>query len=184
MRLFWREFVLFGLPVAGDGPSRGGPQIDTLLVMKTDFPTLGPGARVAHPEFGEGIATDVGEHTVAVFFRDHGDREISRSFAGLKILESPGEVEALPDLETVAEVLRGVLEEASAITHPVEMGSKWKGGTLNSNPKWCPWIPSFTKSSWCGTDSGCWSKISMPTPNSTTPTGCICNNTSAEFTGR
>lgn len=102
--------------------------------MIKDYPSLGVGARVSHPEFGEGIATDMDERVVNVFFRDHGDKEISRSFPGLKVLESPVEVEAVPDLDTVAEVLRGVLEEASAITHPVEMGARWNGGTLVMKP--------------------------------------------------
>lgn len=102
--------------------------------MELDSHTLGMGARVKHPEFGEGIVTDIDDKRMTVFFKDHGDREISRSFAGLRVLESAPEFEVEPDLDAVAEVLRQVLEEASAITYPVDMGDKWTGGMLEMKP--------------------------------------------------
>lgn len=102
--------------------------------MELDSPNLGPGARVKHPEFGEGIVMDVDQRRVSVFFKQHGDQDISRSFEGLKVIESGWEVDAAPDLDEVADVLRQVLEESSAITHPVERADKWKGGTLIMKP--------------------------------------------------
>ncbi len=102
--------------------------------MELDNPTLGMGARVKHPEFGEGIVVEFDDRKMMVFFKDHGDIEISRSFTGLKVLVSAPEIEATPDLDAVAEILREVLEEASAITYPVEIGDKWTGGTLVMKP--------------------------------------------------
>lgn len=95
------------------------------------------GARVKHPRFGEGIVTGQDTQTWQVFFRE-GDQEISRSFDGMELMEygyvSESVEEAGLDMDLVEEALRSVLEEMNAVSHVVEMGEKWEGGTLDMIP--------------------------------------------------
>lgn len=105
--------------------------------MDLNSPVLGIGSRVKHSEFGVGIVTGMSGGTLDVFFKIEGDRQISRTFEGLKILKSPPETEEPAesfDLEKVEEIFRNVLEEMAVITHPVEMAGKWDGGTLILKP--------------------------------------------------
>jgi len=95
------------------------------------------GARVKHPSFGEGIVTGQDATTWQIFFRE-GDQEISRSFDGMELLDygyvSESVEEAGLDMDVVEEALRNVLDDMNAIQHPVDMGDKWEGGTLELTP--------------------------------------------------
>lgn len=95
---------------------------------------LGIGARVRHPSFDEGIVTDMDTTTVNVFFRSYGDKEISRQFQGLEIIEpAKTEYQGL-SLEDVEKALKNVLVKHADIQHWVDLGEKWKGGTLLLQP--------------------------------------------------
>ncbi|MCB0739332.1 MAG: hypothetical protein KDC92_17630, partial [Bacteroidetes bacterium] len=54
---------------------------------------LGIGARVKHPSFGVGIVCGIDITTYKIFFKDWGDKELSRSFEGLEVIEN----QAQPD---------------------------------------------------------------------------------------
>lgn len=97
---------------------------------------LGIGARVKHPTLGKGVVYDMDPRTVYVFFQDHGEQHISRSFEGLSVLASGPEVpEASLDLESVEDALRNVLEEMRVPERPVEMARKFEGGTVVLKPR-------------------------------------------------
>lgn len=102
--------------------------------MDLNSPTLGIGARVNHPTFGEGIVVDLDHATVQVFFKSEGDRDISRNFEGLEVLESPAEIDEIPDLETIEESLRKVIQEFVEKPADIELASKWDGGTMELKP--------------------------------------------------
>src|SRR5690554_4658679 len=95
---------------------------------------LGIGARIKHPTFGEGIVVGMDVSTMDVFFKHEGDKQISRTFEGLKILESPQEVDTSLDIKTVEAALKRVLKEMAGISHPVALGGKWEGGTMTLTP--------------------------------------------------
>lgn len=95
---------------------------------------LGIGARIKHPTFGEGIVIGMDVSTLDVFFKHEGDKQISRNFEGLKVLESAHEADTSLDLKTVEGALRRVLKEMAGISQPVSMGGKWEGGTLVMKP--------------------------------------------------
>lgn len=102
--------------------------------MDLNNPVLGIGARIKHPTFGEGIVIGMDVSTLDVFFKNEGDKQISRKFEGLKILESPQEADSSLDIKTVELALKRVIDEMSGITYPVELGSKWEGGTMTLKP--------------------------------------------------
>ncbi len=94
------------------------------------------GARVSHPTLGVGVVYDLDPRTVHVFFREHGEQPISRSFEGLTIIAPGAEVEQEPlDLEHVKEVLRDVLEEMQMPQRPVDMARRYEGGVLELRPR-------------------------------------------------
>lgn len=93
------------------------------------------GARVRHPSLGIGVVYNIDASKVHVFFREHGETPISRSYPDLQAI-APG-VEMPPpelDLTDVKRALHQVLEEMEVIQHPVEMASRWEGGTMVLKP--------------------------------------------------
>lgn len=94
------------------------------------------GARVKHPTMGVGVVYDIDERTVHVFFKEHGEQPISRSFPGLEAIapgpELPG---AELDMEAVEEALASVLERLQMPQRPVEMARKYEGGTMELRPR-------------------------------------------------
>ncbi len=94
------------------------------------------GARVSHPAFGMGIVVGMNLSTWKVFFKGEGDKEISRSFEGLKVIEPATDApDNALDLDDVKKALRQVLNEVNVITYPVELAERWRGGKLVMLPK-------------------------------------------------
>lgn len=94
------------------------------------------GARVQHPAFGVGIVVDMNLSTWKVFFKGEGDKEIARSFEGLKVLEPAADApDNALDLDDVKKALRQVLGESNVLTYPVELADRWRGGKLIMRPR-------------------------------------------------
>jgi hypothetical protein len=102
--------------------------------MELNINSLGIGARVSHPSFGEGIVIGMDTSTMHVFFQGEGEKEISRSFEGLEVLESPRDYDDSIQIDSLKTTLRKVLSEFENIQHPVDLGAKWEGGSLVLNP--------------------------------------------------
>lgn len=102
--------------------------------MDLNINALGIGARVMHPTFGEGIVIGIDTSTLEVFFQGEGEKEISRSFEGLEILESPREYDDSIQIDSLKTTLRDVLLEFENIQYPVNLGAKWEGGSLLLTP--------------------------------------------------
>jgi len=97
---------------------------------------IGIGARVKHPTMGVGVVYDIDAHVVHVFFREHGEQPISRSFEGLVTIAPGVEIAGAElDMESVKDALRDVLEEMQLPQRPVEMARKYAGGMLDMRPK-------------------------------------------------
>jgi len=98
------------------------------------YEQLGIGSRVKHPTFGIGIVTELRVGVIMVFFRDYGDKEISRSFDGLEIIQAePNEGGGLT-LVDVEKSLKHILSTYSDLSQVVPLGEKWKGGKLLLQP--------------------------------------------------
>ena len=95
---------------------------------------LGIGARIKHPTFGVGIVIGMDVSTLDVFFKHEGDKQISRTFEGLKVLDSPQQVEDTLDLKTVEDALKRVLKEMAGLGKPVDLAGRWDGGMLIMKP--------------------------------------------------
>lgn len=94
------------------------------------------GARVKHPTMGVGVVYDIDAHTVHIFFREHGEQQISRSFEGLVTIAPGVEIGQEPlDMEHVKDALREVLEELQMPQRPIEMARRFEGGMLEIKPR-------------------------------------------------
>ena len=67
------------------------------------------GARVKHPTLGVGVVYDIDAHTIHIFFREHGEKPIARSFEDLVIIAPGAEIGAAElDIDSVKDALREV----------------------------------------------------------------------------
>lgn len=99
------------------------------------------GAKVEHPQFGQGIITNVTLTTYTVFFINRGDKDIAVSFQGLKLIAPSNAAEgsgggqnsgiSLQDLE---KVFTNVLRRYADFPEIVELGDKWKKGLMILKP--------------------------------------------------
>ncbi len=98
------------------------------------------GTKVEHPQFGTGIVTKKSMTTTRVFFLHKGDKEIANSFGGLKLIESShgegnqeggGSQISLAELE---KVFSSVLRRYADFPETVEIGDRWKKGTVILKP--------------------------------------------------
>jgi hypothetical protein len=102
-----------------------------------DLEHISLGARVVHPAFGVGVVFAEDQRTLHIFFKDHGEQTIARSFEGLKLL-APGPVmegpEARLDMDSVKQGLEEVLHEVMGPQRPIALARKWEKGTLIMKP--------------------------------------------------
>lgn len=99
------------------------------------------GAKVEHPQFGQGIITKITLTTYTVFFINKGEKDIAVSFQGLKLITpshategtggSHGAGLSLQDLE---KVFTNVLRRYADFPEIVELGDKWKKGLMILKP--------------------------------------------------
>jgi hypothetical protein len=100
------------------------------------------GAKVEHPQFGQGIITNVTLTTYTVFFLNRGEKDIAVSFQGLKLIAPSNAADgeggapasggiSLQDLE---KVFTNVLRRYSDFPEIVELGDKWKKGLMILKP--------------------------------------------------
>ncbi|MDX2001170.1 MAG: hypothetical protein SFW35_01980 [Chitinophagales bacterium] len=99
-----------------------------------DQTNLGIGARVEHPKYGEGIVVGGDLSFTKVFFRNVGDKEIAKSFEGLKVLEPAGSIDNSLSLDDVKFALTQVLQKFADFTLLVPLGERWKGGQMILQP--------------------------------------------------
>ncbi len=97
---------------------------------------IGIGARVKHPTMGVGVIYDMDPRTVHVFFKEHGEQPISRSFQGL-ITVAPGPELAAPelDMDHVKTALEELLERMQVPQRPIELARRFRGGTIEIKPR-------------------------------------------------
>jgi hypothetical protein len=89
------------------------------------------GARVKHPTLGVGVVYAMDERTVHIFFKEHGEQPISRSFEGLVTIAPGVEIGAAElDIDSVKDALRSVLREENMPQRPVHLARRWHKGAM------------------------------------------------------
>jgi len=96
-------------------------------------PNLGIGSRVRHEAFGDGVICGMDLESYRIFFRNIGDKEISRSYAGLEVVEAAGSDTSL-SLEAVETALENVLKRFIDFDEIIPLGDRWIGGKMILQP--------------------------------------------------
>ncbi|MDH6305908.1 hypothetical protein M2459_003118 [Parabacteroides sp. PF5-5] len=103
---------------------------------------LGIGSRVKHKEYGPGVVIQVKSASYLITFMEHGNREISRTYKELEVIDLLVQPDDLVSLETIEYSLIKILRTFSDIQETVPIADKWAGGTLilkPSNPELKPY---------------------------------------------
>lgn len=95
---------------------------------------LGIGSRVKHPEYGAGVVIQVKSKSYQITFMEYGNREISKSYEGLEIIDLLEPADDLVSFEMIEMTLIRILRSFSDIQEVVTIADKWKGGTLILKP--------------------------------------------------
>ena len=96
------------------------------------------GSKVLHPKYGEGVIMPSGLSTYRVYFRNHGEKEISKDFTDFEILELADENSSSSPSITLADIefsLTSVLTKLADFTVIVPLADKWIGGTMLLQPQ-------------------------------------------------
>jgi len=96
--------------------------------------SLGIGSQITHTEFGQGVVVEVNIDTYSAYFKQRGIKDIVKTDSRMSITEL--KVDEVPriTLAEVEQLMSGVLRKWSDATEVVELGDKWKDGTLIFKP--------------------------------------------------
>ena len=94
---------------------------------------LGPGSRVKHKEFGDGVVVNSRTSSYDIVFINFGRKEISHTSL-LDVIESEEPLDDLVSLVEVERSLTRILQKWSDVQETVPLGQKWIGGMLLMQP--------------------------------------------------
>ncbi len=94
---------------------------------------LGPGSRVKHKEFGDGVVVNSRTSSYDIVFINFGRKEISHTSL-LDVIESEEPLDDLVSLVEVERSLTRILQKWSDVQETVPLGQKWTGGMLLMQP--------------------------------------------------
>jgi hypothetical protein len=103
---------------------------------------LGVGSRVNHKDYGFGVVIQVKAASYLITFKDHGTREILKTFDGLEVIDLMEQPDDLVSFEQIEQSLIKILRQFSDLQEVVPIADKWRGGTLilkPSNPDMKPY---------------------------------------------
>jgi len=95
---------------------------------------LGIGSRVKHPEFGNGVIIQLTGEAYEIVFMEHGWRKVPRDFEGLEVIDAMEPDRDLVSYDQVESMMVKVIRKFSDIQETVDLGDKWKGGTMILEP--------------------------------------------------
>jgi hypothetical protein len=96
---------------------------------------LGIGSRLTHPKYGDGVIIGEADFYYEIYFPEHGEKEISKSFDNmvvLKLVEKKDD-DSVP-LDQIEALLRDILEPITSPQEKVYLGERWTGGKLILQP--------------------------------------------------
>jgi len=95
---------------------------------------LGIGSRVKHPDFGDGVIIQLTGEAYEIIFMEHGWRKILRTFEGLEVIDAMEPDRDLVSYDQVESMMVKVIRRFSDVQETVDLGDKWKGGTMILEP--------------------------------------------------
>ncbi len=100
----------------------------------TAIQVLGIGSRVKHPAMGDGVVIRLYKIAYDVCFFTYGIKQVAKEYTDWEIIEAIAP-ETMVSYTEAEKSLRKILKEYSALNENVQIGDKWKDGTLILKPK-------------------------------------------------
>ncbi len=99
----------------------------------TNYPI---GTKVEHPKYGVGvIIDDSDEYSYTLYFKEHGEKEISKTFDGyvlLKLVEKDANAISIDQMKSL---LENIIEPLTEPLEDCKIAEKWQGGNLILQPQ-------------------------------------------------
>lgn len=102
--------------------------------MEVKTQTLGIGSRIKHPAYGEGVIIRLRKAAYEICFMTYGIKNVGREYNQWEIIEAL-EPEVEVSFSDAEKSLMRILKHWSGVTEVVEMGDKWKNGTMILKPE-------------------------------------------------
>lgn len=96
--------------------------------------SMGIGALIEHPSFGEGVIFGITDTSYRIFFQEHGEKSLAKSFDGYELIEEASIPDNSISLENVVSAVESVFDQYYDVNEIVELGDKWEGGTMILQP--------------------------------------------------
>ena len=105
-----------------------------------DTENIGVGSKVEHERYGEGVISAIQLSTFEIFFERGGKMTISKNNDELEIKEAvtsaaPSGSGAGFSLRDLEQVIEDTLDRFGHLQEVVELGDRWKGGTMTLTPE-------------------------------------------------
>ena len=94
---------------------------------------LGVGSRVEHPEHGAGVVIRVHQVAYDVCYVEHGVKQVGKTFKGWEVVDALAHDEPV-SFTAAEEGLRKILRAYGALEETVDLGDRWRDGTLVLQP--------------------------------------------------
>jgi hypothetical protein len=95
---------------------------------------LGIGTRLTHPKYGDGVIIGEADYFYEIYFPEHGEKEISKSFDNMVVVKLVEKKEDSIPLDQIEALLRDILEPITAPQENIYLGERWTGGKLILQP--------------------------------------------------
>jgi hypothetical protein len=96
--------------------------------------TLGIGTRLQHTQHGPGVIVGVKYATYLIAFIHHGIKEIDKTDSGLDEIIPENVTAEVETVSAVEKSLLRILRQWGEVSELVQMGDRWKGGTMLLQP--------------------------------------------------
>ncbi|MCB0658544.1 MAG: hypothetical protein KDC57_20510 [Saprospiraceae bacterium] len=95
---------------------------------------LGPGSRVRHPAYGDGVVVKLHVAAYSVCFMQHGMKLVGKDYRDWQVIEALETDDAVTFNEAEKSLIK-ILKAWSDITQIVPLGDKWDGGVMILKPE-------------------------------------------------
>ena len=96
---------------------------------------LGVGSKVEHPKFGLGVICNLYNDFYKIYFSTLDEvKGIAREYDGLEVIEKSAMAVPAIEMRDIENAVETILVKYSDKNPPVELASKWLGGTVSFNP--------------------------------------------------
>jgi len=111
------------------------------------------GSKINHPSFGEGVIFGMDDTKYKIYFKEIGEKELSKTYDGYEIIEAASlNNQPAIEIEDIITAVENVFEQYIDDPDPIDMAEKWddgimmlKPGNEDLQPKEIPLVTFFKK---------------------------------------